>query len=110
MAKLKFNKQKSLEEGEIVLDLAVETQEPEIVTANEVKPEQEPINVPMEIKVSANSEPTAKELQLAKELSGTPRSFDSEHQSILESLARYGIAADFNGDWGRGHKWHIYCK
>lgn len=94
MAKLKFNKSQSLEEGEVVLD--------------EVQPEQESANV--EVKVSANSEPTAKELQLAKELSGTPRSFDSEHQSVLESLARYGIAASFGDDWGRGHKWHQFCK
>lgn len=102
-----FNRQLSLEAEEVILD------EVGLETSGEVKladpvPFKEPKNV--ETAVSANSEPTRAELQIAKELSGTPHAFDSEYQSVLESLARYGIAANFGDNWGRGHKWHQFCK
>lgn len=111
MAKLKFNKQASLEASEVVLD---DVQESELSTEREqaTKLEQEPTNVPMETKIPTNSEPTVAELQLAKELTGTPSNeFDSTSVELLKSLCAKGIAADFGKDgYARGYRWYLYAR
>ena len=100
MTKLKFNKEQSLDEDEIVLE---EVQESEEFTEQV----EEPVYV-METPIS--TEPTKQELQLAQQLSGTPHAFGSEYQSVLESLCSKGIASNHAGLYGRGFRWHQFCK
>lgn len=101
MAK-KLNKLRSLDEGEIILE---EVPEAEVVAWSDPEPVGEPKDVTVEAKVSTD-ELTQADIKWAKaNLSGHPNSFDRASTELLESLCRYGIAADFGDEgFGRGHK------
>lgn len=59
----------------------------------------------------ASSEPTAEELEFAKQLSGNPQKFSKEHDIILKSLVAKGIASDFGKEgYGRGSRFHNYFR
>lgn len=119
MSKRKFNREASLEAEEVILDLAVENPDSAIDTANvsvEIMKTLDPTEIPkepvnVETKVSAVSEPTRAEIQLAQQLTGSPQVFDGVLEATLQSLARYGIAASFADEgYARGHRWHQFCK
>lgn len=101
MAK-KLNKLRSLDEGEIILEEAPES---EVVAWSDPEPVGEPKDVTVEAKVSTD-ELTQADIKWAKaNLSGHPNSFDRTSTELLEHLCRYGIAADFGDEgFGRGHK------
>lgn len=97
MAK-KFNKLRSLDEGEVILE---EVPEAEVVAWSEP----EVGDVPLEAKVSTD-ELTQADIKWAKaNLKGNPHPFDSASTELLERLVHHGIAADFGDDgFGRGYK------
>lgn len=51
--------------------------------------------------------PTNEELELSKQLEGSPKQFDEASVELLKHLCQLGIAADFGAEgYGRGFKWH----
>lgn len=116
MAKRKFDKQASLEAGEVVLspveDFEVvawtdDVQETETFMKREQEPEDEQLEatIPAE-PASATCELTQADIKWAKaHLTGTPNIFDSFSKDTLRTLCYHGIAADFGADgFARGYK------
>ena len=101
MAKRKFDKLQSLEEGEVILE---PIDEAEVLAWSDVEEtiEQE---VADEVAIEV---PTISDIKWAKaNLAGTPITYDSECIAVLQRLTRFGIAADFGADgYARGFKWH----
>ena len=110
MAKKKwFDKEASLDAGEVILE---EVTEAEVVAWSETEVE----NVTVEAKVSTKpasipSEPTPTEIKFAKGFKGTPSPVDHASKQLAQSCASKGLLADFGADtYARGFKWHLYCK
>ena len=114
----KFNKMRSLEEGEVILD---DVQETETFTEREQDTtiEQESANV--EVTVSTSSEPTADlasscqptaaEIKFAKSFTGTPTPVDYTSIQLAQSCVAKKLLADFGTDgFARGSLWFTYCK
>lgn len=99
MSKHRFNKDASLDEGEVILEYQ---QDDEVVAWTE------PYKFPVDVQEHKSDELTQADLKWAKtNLSGNPHSFDAASVELLERLCRHGIAADFGADgFGRGHKFY----
>lgn len=101
MAKLKFDKQKSLEEGDVVLvqESVKSTEREQTKEVSNVEAKVQPVQL------------TSAEYNLAKLLQGQPNTFDSVSAEFMESLVSKGVAADF-GDAGyaRGYKFHEFFR
>lgn len=97
----KFNKQKSLEVGEVVLE---NTNDEQMLAWSDVQEDQEFTKREQ----PPETELTPADIKFAKaNLKGTPHAFDEASMAILERLTRHGIAADFGSEgFGRGFKWH----
>lgn len=107
----KFNRKRSLDEGEIVLeevslDEAISTDVEVIVPI-----EQESANVEVTVPTSDTTEPTQAEIKFAKGFTGTPTPVDYASKQLAQSCARKKLLAEFeSGQYARGSQWHIYCK
>lgn len=107
MAKRKwFDKDASLEQGEVVLE---DVQEAEVVAWSDEPVEETPyvaVEATVPTEPARTDELTQADIKWAKaNLKGNPHPFDSDSAELLERLVRYGIAADFGDDgFGRGYK------
>ncbi len=107
----KFNRKRSLDEGEIVLeevslDEAISTDVEVIVPI-----EQESANVEVTVPTSDTTEPTQAEIKFAKGFTGTPTPVSDYAAELAKSCARKKLLAEFeSGQYARGSQWHIYCK
>ena len=64
-----------------------------------------------EVVVEVVESSTVIDLDLARQLSGSPVVFGEENQSALKRLVEEGIAADFGKEGhARGHKWRSAVK
>lgn len=106
-----YDKDKSLEEGEIVLeDVSVEATTSADVETTELI-EQESVNEPMEVAIPTTIEPTPTEIKFARHFTGHPSKVNFNELGLAEVCAAKGLLADFgNGKFARGYKWHISCK
>lgn len=107
----KFNRKRSLDEGEIVLeevslDEAISTDVEVIVPI-----EQESANVEVTVSASDTTEPTQAEIKFAKGFTGTPTPVSDYALELAQSCARKKLLAEFeSGQYARGSQWHVYCK
>lgn len=104
-----YDKDKSLEEGEIVL-AEVDSVE-EVTEAFDAVIEQESANVEVTVPTSDTTEPTQAEIKFAKGFTGTPTPVSDYALELAQSCARKKLLAEFeSGQYARGSQWHVYCK
>lgn len=100
----KFNKKRSLDEGEVILD---DTQETEFIESLPAETTYVEIAVP----TSDNSEPTQAQIKFAKAFTGHPTPVSDDALELAQSCVSKKLLAGFGADgFARGSLWHRYCK
>lgn len=107
----KFNKKRSLDEGEVILDDVQETDSIEILPTETTYVEIEVSTEPASITNSANPEPTQTQIKFAKAFTGHPTPVSDDAIELAQSCVSQKLLAGFGTDgYARGSLWHRYCK
>lgn len=106
----KFNKKRSLEEGEIVLDdVSANVETTEFIES--LPTETTYVELEVAVPTSDKSEPTQAQIKFAKAFTGYPTPVDLSSIELAQSCVDKKLLAEFDtGSFARGSQWFTYCK
>lgn len=110
----KFNKKRSLEEGDVILE---DTQETEFIESLPTETTYVEIAVPTSdnseptTDLASSCQPTEAQIKFAKAFTGHPTTVSDDAIELAQSCVSKKLLAGFGADgFARGSLWHRYCK